>query len=329
MRCLVTGGNGFLGSALCRMLVAHGHTVRALLRPGTQAANLEGVAVELAYGDITDESSLAPALEGVDWLFHTAGLYSLSDDDALHARVNVLGTRNVLAAAARAGVARAIVTGSATNVGSAPADGHATEDGLWDLGALNIPYYTSKFLAEAEALRAGARGLDVVLVEPATLVGERDRPDSPSGRWLIEFLNGRLLAVPPIEMNVVDVDDAARLHLLAAERGARGERYLATNWNTTAEGFFTKAGGMVGRRPPLVVPYEVAFAGAAVGGAVLELLGVTANVSASLIRYAHKRMHYANAKAVRELGFEPTPIDQTLEKAIRWLNASPHVKRRL
>lgn len=329
MRCLVTGGNGFLGSALCRTLTARGHAVRALLRPGAQAANLEGVAVELAFADITDASSLAPVTEGVDWVFHTAALYTLSDDDALHARVNVLGTRNVLEAAARAGVARAIVTGSATNFGSAPAGGLATEESLWDLGGLNIPYYTSKYLAAVEALQAGARGLDVVVVEPATLVGERDRANSPSGRWLIEFLNGRLLAVPPIEMNLVDVDDVARMHLLAAERGRRGERYLATNWNTTADAFFAKVGGMIGRRPPLVVPYEVAFAGAAVSGAVLELLGVSENVSASLVRYAHKRMHYSNAKAARELGFDPTPIESTLEKAIRWLNASPHVKRRL
>lgn len=329
MRCLVTGGNGFLGSALCRTLAAHGHAVRALVRPGTQAANLEGAGAEVVYGDITDASSLEPALQDIDWLFHAAALYTLSDDDLLHARVNVLGTRNVLEAAAQAGVKRTIVTGSATNLGSAPPAGATTEDGLWDLGPLNIPYHTSKYLAEVEALRAAARGLDVIIVEPSTMLGERDRVDSPSGRWLVEFLNGRLLAVPPIEMNLVGVDDVALGHLLAAERGGRGERYLLTNWNTTAEAFFTVVGGLVGRRPPLVLPYEVAFAGAAVGGAVLELLGVSANVSASLVRFAHKRMHFSNAKAVRELGFAPTPIEQTIEKAVRWLNASPHVKRRL
>lgn len=329
MRCLVTGGNGFLGSTLCRLLAEEGHAVRALVRPGAALENLAGLDVEPVTGDVTDLGSLHAAAAGAEWVFHTAGLYSLGADEAVCNRVNVLGTRNLLAAAESAGAARVVVTGSATNVGAAPAGGFADEDSLWDLGPLNLPYLTSKYLAEVEALRAGARGLDVVVVEPSTLVGERDRPDSPSGSWLIEFLNGRLLAVPPIEMNVVGAEDAARGHLLAAMHGRRGERYLLTDWNTTAEALLGKVGELVGRRPPLLVPYEVAYAGAAVSGAVLELLGVTDNVSASLVRFARRRMHYRNTRAARELGFAPRPIDEALERAVRWLNASPHVKRRL
>ena len=326
---LVTGAAGFLGSAVTRSLLARGRKVRVLVQPNADQSNLKDLDVEFVRGDVTAPETLVPALKCVRTLYHTAGLYALSNDAKEYERVNVIGTRNLLAAAQEAGVKRLVYTSNASTVGSAPPDGVADETGIWDLGPLELPYFTSKHLAETECLRAAAQGLDVVIVNPGMMLGERDRPSSPSGRWLIEFLNGRLLAVPPMYINIVDVDDVAEGHLLAAERGQKGERYLLTNWNTTAEELLTRVGQLTGRRPPLVVPYEVAFAGAAVGGAVLELLGISHATSASLVKFAQLRMHFSNEKAVRELGFNVTPVDATLEKAVRWLNASEFVKRRL
>lgn len=329
MTDLVTGASGFLGSAIVRALLAQGRSVRALVLPNADLANLKDLDVELVRGDVTEPATLVPAVAGIDDVYHAANLYSLWDPESDHVSVNVLGTRHVLAAAHAAGVSRVVFTSSSTTVGSAPPEGAADETGIWDLGGVDLPYFTTKFLAEVECLRAGARGLDVVIVNPGMMIGERDRPTSPSGRWLIEFLNGRLVAVPPVFMNVVDVDDVARGHLLAAERGTSGERYLLTNWNTTAEEFLGRVGALTGRRAPLPVPYEVASAGATVGGAVLDLFGFDTKTTASLVRFAQKRMHCSNAKAVRELGWKTTPIEATLEKAVRWLNASEFVKRRL
>jgi dihydroflavonol-4-reductase len=333
MLVAVTGAGGFLGSALVRVLLEHGHQVRALLRPGGSAERLQaiepGQRPSLSEADITDPAAMQNVLSDVELLFHAAGLHSLTGDEKLHTSINVLGTRTVLAAAKQAGVRRVVVTSSATTVGSATADSLATEESVWDLGSLGIPYFTSKFLAEVEALRAAALEQDVVIVNPSTMVGERANSASPTARWLVEYLNGRLVAVPPVYMNISDVDDVARGHLAAAEHGKRGERYLLTHWNTTAEEFFTRIGCLVGRRPPLVVPYEVAFAGATVSSAVTELLGLSENVSSSLIRFAHNRMWASNRKAVRELNFTVSPVEDSLEKTVRWFNASGLVKRRL
>lgn len=326
---LVTGAGGFFGSALTRLLVAQGESVRALLLPGFDPGALSGLAVEIVRGDVTDVQSISAAMRGVDRVFHAAGLHSLNAPYANYVNINILGTRNVLQAAAQASVTRFIHVSHASTVGSAPENGLANEDGIWDLGDLHVPYLTSKFLAEREVFQAGARGLDVVCVNPGVMVGENDDAVSFSTRWLIEFLSGNLLAVPPISLNIVDVNDVAKGALQAALRGRRGERYLLTHWNTTAEELFTRVGQLVGRRPPLAVPYEVAFAGSKVSSAVLDLLGIAPNISDSLVRLASKRMLASNAKAVAELDFEVSPIDVTLEKTVRWLNGSGLVKRRL
>lgn len=329
MHNLVLGATGFVGSALVTELLLHGETVTAFLRPESDAQIYRGRSVRIVRGDITDIAALRTAMQGIDRVYHAAGLHTFGDSEERHLAINVLGTRNVMRAAAEAGVKRVVFTSSESTVGSAGVHTAADETGLWDLGALNIPYLTSKYLAEVEAIRAAAQGLDVVCVNPSTVLGDGDRQPTPIGRWIIEFLNGRLPAVPPLDLNVVDVADVARGHWLAAEQGRRGERYILGAWNTTMGELLAKCGELVGRHAPMVIPHEMAFAGATVGGIVLEFLGLQSTITPSWAKFARKRMHVSHQKAARELGYTITPLAETLDRAIRWFNASGMVKRRL
>ncbi len=327
MASLVTGATGFLGRALVRALLQQGETVYALVRPGRQTHALKGLDVEVREADLLDPGALVKAFTGIDHVYHTAGIHRLNATFEDSVRVNVIGTRHVLDAASQAGVQRIVIISNDTTCGSATEAGPADEDTVWDLGSLNVPYLTAAYVAEVEALRAAVRGNPVVIVNPGGMLGDWDLPPSPAGRWLIEYLNGRLPAVPEFYLNIVDVDDVARGALAAMRQGRIGERYLLTNWNTTLGEYLGLAGRLVGVKAPKILPHEVAATNAIVGGRVLQFFGLSPSTSSTLARLARKRLHYNNAKAVRELGFTTTPVEETVDRAVRWFQAAGFLKK--
>ena len=220
---LVTGASGFIGSAVVRALVDDGYQVRALCEPGRDDDNLAGLPVERIVGDIRDPATLDRAVEDVSTVFHLAAIYRFwAADPDLFYDVNVGGTLNVIRAVERAGCNRLVYTSTVATLGVAEDGRPASEQSLVHFEHLFGHYKRSKYLAEHEVLRAGATGLPVVLVHPTFPVGERDTAPTPTGRTIVEFLNGRIPAYVDTALNVAHVDDVARGHVLAAQRGALG-----------------------------------------------------------------------------------------------------------
>jgi dihydroflavonol-4-reductase len=227
MRALVTGGTGFVGSQVVRALVEDGVEVRVLARPGSDRRALADLPVEVVTGDLAEPPSLAAPLRGVETLYHVAADYRLwAPDPTVLYRVNVGGTRALLLAAAAAGVSRVVYTSSVGTLGLPPDGGPGTEATPVQLEDMVGDYKRSKYLAEREAEAAAARGLPVVIVNPSAPIGPWDWKPTPTGRMLVDYLKGRMLAYLDTGLNLVHVRDVARGHLLAAERGRPGERYI-------------------------------------------------------------------------------------------------------
>jgi dihydroflavonol-4-reductase len=322
MRALVTGASGFIGSAVARALLARGHAVRAYLEPGAGTENLDGLDVERAVGDLGDGAAVRAALVGCDALFHLAAIYALwvPDPERLY-RVNVDGTRHVLARAREAGIARAVHTSSIAAVGrradgrpASEADAFSPRD--WDAGD---HYVRSKHLAEEEARRAHAGGLPVVIVNPGFPFGERDRAPTPTGQFVVRALRREVPAYARAGFAVVDVDDVAEGHVRAAERGRPGERYLLVGHNVSYREFYARVCGAAGLAPPrfevppwVVPPMAWALERYARARQARPL------VTWKSARYACGSHFFDNAKARRELGLRFTPLNETIEKSVRW-----------
>ncbi len=227
MKVLVTGGTGFIGSSIVRALLRAGHDVRALVREGSDTRNLAGLNIERVTGDITDPNSLSAAMSGCTHVFHAAALYSFWVTlPGLIERVNVGGTRNVLQAALDAGMERVVYTSSVAALAVPSRDRPVDEATPVDPSAIIGAYKRSKYAAEQVALEYAAKGLPVVIVNPSFPVGPRDIKPTPTGQTILDFINHRLPAYVDTGMNVVDVEDVAQGHLLAAEKGRIGERYI-------------------------------------------------------------------------------------------------------
>ena len=248
---LVTGASGFIGSAVVRALAEDGCEVRALVEPGRDVANLDGLDVERIAGDIRDPLVLDRAVEGVSTVFHLAAVYRFwAADPELFYDVNIGGTLNVVRAMEHAGCGRLVYTSTVGTIGTAH-DGHlASEDTLVRFEHLFGHYKRSKYLAEHEVLRAGARGLPVVLVHPTFPVGEGDSAPTPTGRTILEFLNGRIPAYVDTALNVVHVDDVARGHVLAARRGAPGRSYVLGGENMSLQELLATLADICGLSAP-------------------------------------------------------------------------------
>jgi dihydroflavonol-4-reductase len=313
----VTGGSGFVGANLVRALLAEGWSVRALVRGA--APNLAGLPVELVPGDLF-APALAGALHGCDALFHVAALYSLARRDAaavMHA--NVAGTHAVLTAAKAAGVTRVVHTSSVAAIGVRAGGSPADESYQSPPQALVGAYKRSKYFAE-EAVRAAVRGgLDVVIVNPLTPIGPWDRKPTPTGEIVVRFGTGRMPAYVETGLNVVDVRDVARGHLLAYERGKPGERYILGHENLTLRALLERLAPLVGRPAPRMrVPHAVALAYALAAQSVAWVRGVQPEVEVEAVRMSRQRMFYASAKATHDLGYVPGPLAPALADAVTW-----------
>jgi dihydroflavonol-4-reductase len=319
---LVTGGTGFVGANLVRELLADGVAVRVLARAGSDRRALAGLDVTVAEGDLREPASLHAALRGVETLYHVAADYRLwaRDPRELY-RVNVDGTRALLEAAGAAGVSRVVYTSSVGTLGI-PADGSpGTETTPVGLDDMVGDYKRSKYLAEREAEAAAARGLPVVIVNPSAPVGPWDWKPTPTGKMLVDYLRGRMLAYLDTGLNLVHVRDVARGHVQAAVRGRVGERYILGHaaGNLGLREIFVRLASHTGIAPPrLRLPRAGALAIAGVAELAARATGREPVVARTAVRMAAKRMFFDPAKAVRELGLPQTPVDQALRDAVDW-----------
>jgi dihydroflavonol-4-reductase len=325
---LVTGATGFVGSAVVRALRRRGEPVRALVRQSSGLRLLEGLAVDLATGDLTAPATLRAALKGCRTLFHVAADYRLwvPEPEAMY-RTNVDGTRALLAAAGEAGVARIVYTSSVATLGSRPDRLPADEITPSTLGGMIGHYKRSKFLAEQGVRELADAGLPVVIVNPSAPIGPGDARPTPTGRIVLEAARGRIPAYVDTGLNVVHVDDVAEGHLLALEHGRIGERYILGGDNLSLGELLAGIAGLVGRPPPrLRLPANAVLPVAFVAEALARLrIGAEPLVTRDGVRMARKPMYYTSAKAERELGYRSRPATEALRDAIAWYQRHGHL----
>lgn len=325
MRAFVTGGTGFVGGAVVRRLLEAGHEVRALVRPDANTRQLRGLAVEMVEGDLSDADFLSRAMAGCEWVFHVAALYAYWGYpwDAFY-QTNVEGTRRVLEAAGMAGARRIVYTSSIASLGLPRGEEPANEDTPVTLEDKIGHYKRSKFLAEQVALEAARRGLPVVIVNPAAPVGVGDHKPTPTGQLIVDFLKGRMFGYVDTGLNIVDVDDVAAGHILAAERGRVGERYILGGENLTLKQVLDLLAEISGRPPVrLRIPRAVALAWSYldVVWARLDRRHVP-SATPEKVRLSRQKEYYDSAKAVRDLGYVPSPAREALAKAVAWYRAN-------
>jgi dihydroflavonol-4-reductase len=322
MTTLITGATGFVGSAVLRRLVEAGHDVRALVRPASDLTNLDGLSVDIVAGDVLDRALLDRAAAGCEAVFHVAADYRLwiSKPEEMYA-ANVDGTRNVMLAAANAGVSRIVYTSSVATLGLKPDASPADEDTPSTLEDMIGHYKRSKFLAEAEVRRLAAEeGLPAVIVNPSAPIGPRDVKPTPTGRLVVQAASGRMPAYVDTGLNVVHVDDVATGHCQAFERGRIGERYILGGWNMTLREILGEIAAITGRRPPRIrLPHNLVLPIAYLAETVVRIRGRGEPVATvDGVRMAKKRMFFSSDKARRELGWAPREARLALEDAIAW-----------
>jgi dihydroflavonol-4-reductase len=325
---LVTGGTGFVGAHVVRALLAKGRPVRCLVRPRSRRNNLDGLPVEIAEGDLSDPASLACAMGGVSTLYHVAADYRLfaKDPQELY-RSNAGGTENILAAAAGAGVSRIVYTSSVGALGLKADGSSADETAPVSRDEVVGHYKKSKYDAERVAEAWAGKGLPVVIVNPSTPVGELDVKPTPTGQVIVDFLNRRIPAYVDTGLNLVDVRDVAAGHLLAAEKGTPGEKYILGNRNMALKEILDVLARLTGLPAPKVrLPHVVPLAIAAVDTFLSRALGKTPRVSVEGVRMSMHRMFFDASKAVRELGLPQSPVEDALGRAVAWFRGHGYVR---
>lgn len=320
---LVTGATGFIGGHVAADLMAHGWSVRALVRPASMGSGRLPDGCEPVPGDMRDARAVRDAVRGTEAVFHVAALYSLARRNAsLIEATNVEGTRNVLAAAGDEGVP-VVHTSSVSTVGLPAGGGLGDEDTPLPPEQVIGAYKRSKVVSERLALHAAREGRHVVVVNPTAPVGPADHAPTPTGRIITDFMAGRMPAYVDTGLNVVDVRDVAAGHRLALERGRSGRRYILGNQNMTLREILGVLAGLTGRRPPRVrVPHAVAIGFAAVDEMVEGwLLGREPLAPLDGALMSRKRMFVDASRAVRELGVPQSPVRAALADALDWFRA--------
>lgn len=321
MTTLVTGANGFVGAAVVRALLDAGRPVRAFVRATSDRRNLEGLDAEIAEGDIRDPESLAAAMRGCRAVLHVAADYRLwvPDPDAMNA-TNVQGSLNVLDAAADAKVERVVYTSSVATLGLRKDRGPADEETPVTLDDMIGAYKRSKFLAEqAVRQRAETLGLDVVTVNPSTPVGPGDIKPTPTGRIILDTALGKMPAFVDTGLNLVHVDDVARGHLLALEKGHRGERYILGGRDMSLEHILALVAQHCGRPAPKVrLPHWFVVPVAVGSELAARLTRREPRVTLDGVRMSAKHMYFSSAKAERDLGYVWRDPAEAVTDAIDW-----------
>lgn len=335
MKCFVTGGSGFIGANLVHELCRRGHTVRVLARPGADLRGLEGADFELLEGDVGDRNILRAGMKGFDWCFHLAASYHLwLPDYAPMYAANVEGTRHVLETAFLADCSRIVYTSTVGCIGL-PHEMNGTltptdEDTPVSEAQMSNHYKRSKWQAEVVACELAKKGLPVVIVNPSAPIGPRDVKPTPTGKVIVDFLKRAMPAYLDTGLNWVHVRDVAVGHILAAEKGRLGERYILGNaeGNWTMREAFEVLERVSGVRAPQVrLPYIIPLLAAYVDEGISKLTSKPPKAPLAGVRMARYKMFFNPAKAIRELGLPQTPPRQALEDAVEWFRQNDYVRR--
>src|SRR6266446_5352844 len=307
MLVFVTGATGFVGTHVARALSDQGADLRLLVRANSNLKNIQDLKADLVTGDLRNPASLEKGIAGCDAIFHVAADYRLwvRDPDEMY-RANVEGTRAILEAARKSGVRRVVYTSSVATMGFTQNGTPTDENSPVSLDNMIGPYKRSKFMAEQVAIEAARSGLDVVIDNPSTPVGERDIKPTPSGRIVVDFLKKKFPAYVDTGLNLVDVRECARGHIAALEKGKSGERYILGGEDLTLKQILDKLGAISGLPSPKVkLPYFVAYAAGAVDETISGLLlGREPLATIETVRMGKKKMWASSAKAERDLGWK-------------------------
>jgi len=326
---LVTGATGFVGSHVVQKLLRRGEKVRVFARRSSSLKNLEGLQVEIAYGDLTDRASLKQALAGCRRLYHVAADYRLwTPDPSVLYQANVLGTRYLLEASRDARLERVVYTSTVGALGlphnGVPSD-ETTPTALQEMVG---HYKRSKFLAEQEATAAAKAGIPVVIVNPSTPVGSMDLKPTPTGQMIVDFLNGRMPAYVDTGLNLIDVEDVAEGHLLAMEKGTVGERYILGNQNLTLKEILEILSRVSGLpAPKICLPRAFAYGAAYVSTGISYVTGRPPRIPLEGVRMSKKRMFFDAGKAVKNLGLPQSSVEQALQKAVVWFRQNGYARK--
>jgi dihydroflavonol-4-reductase len=303
------------------LLLNDGMTVTVVERPGARLDNLAGLPVRIVHADIAVPGAVRPAMEGCGVLFHLAANPRLwARDRREFRRTNTEGTRNVLASAREAGIPRSVFTSTESIIGPSQNGAPCNEDTPASAHDMVGKYCVSKFLAEQSALEAAAGGQNVVIVNPTIPVGPGDINRSPGTRLVVDFLNGRVPAYMSCSLNLVDVRDVARGHILAWRKGVSGRRYILGNENVDVSRLLELAGEVCGRPAPSVrIPYAAGLAFAYVSEFVADYItGREPAATVTGVRLTRRMAHLDCSRAVRELGFQPGDIRSAIAEAVLW-----------
>jgi len=321
MKSLVTGANGFVGSAVVRCLLAASHEVRGLVRSGSDRRNLDTLPVEIAEGDLRDSASLKQAVTGCDNLFHVAADYRLwIPDPHIMYDINVKGTEALILAAAETGMKRIIYTSSVATLGLKRDGTPANEETSSSLETMTGHYKRSKFLAEHAVKKlTDEHKLPLVIVNPSTPIGPRDIRPTPTGRIVLDTLCGRMPAYSDVGLNVVHVDDVAQGHILAYKHGKPGERYILGGENMTLLQILQTIDGITGKKTKrLYLPLKLMLPVAWMMEKIAMITDIEPRATVDSIRMAKTRMFYSSEKAMRELGYQFRPAIEAIKDAVIW-----------
>lgn len=324
MKAFVTGATGFVGSHVARVLAEQGAELRLLVRSTSDPKNIQNLKAERAIGDLRDAAAMETLMSGCDALFHVAADYRLwiRDPGAMY-QSNVEGTRAILQAAHKNRIRRVVYTSSVATMGFTTKGPAADESSPVSLADMIGHYKRSKFLAEQVAIEASRSGMEVVVVNPSTPVGEQDIKPTPTGRIIVDFLQRKFPAYVDTGLNLVDVRECARGHVRAFEKGRSGERYILGGENLTLKQILDKLAAITGLPSPKIrVPYVVALATGVVDEVVTGYVrGREPRATLDAVRMGRKKMFVSAAKAERELGWIAGPVDEALQRAVTWFRA--------
>jgi dihydroflavonol-4-reductase len=327
MKVFVTGATGFVGYHVARYLRKLNIEVTALVRPSSEKSYLSAIGADIAEGDVRDYNSILSAMKGCSQIYHLAADYRLwvPDPSTMYA-INVEGTKNVMAAAEEAGIEKVIYTSSVGALAASMDGKPSNEDSPVSLKDMIGHYKSSKFMAEMEVYNFIEKGLPVVIVSPSTPVGSMDTRPTPTGKIIVDFLNGKMPAYLDTGMNFVDVEDVAAGHWLAAQHGTIGEKYILGNKNMSLGEFLGLLSAITGKkRLPVKLPYLPVLAAAYVNEAISAITKRPPMIPLTGVKMARKFMYFDCSKAVRELKMPQSPVENALKKAIKWFKENGYV----
>ena len=327
MTTLVTGATGFLGSAIARELLYDGRKIKLLVRSNADLRNIEGLDVEVVKGDLRDKESLKSAMKNCSSLYHVAAYYSLWDwNKELIYDINVQGTRNILEIALELNLERVVYTSTVGCIGLSEDHTPTNEKQPINPATLSNDYKISKFQAETIALEMHSKGLPVVIVNPSTPIGPRDIKPTPTGKLILDFLKGKMPAYLDTGLNLIDVSDCARGHILAEEKGKSGERYILGNKNMSLKEILLALEKITGiQAPSIKMPYWVAYAAGLACETVSNLITQKPPaIPLAGVKMAKYFMYFDSSKAIRELGLPQNSVENALSQSVKWFQENRH-----